>query len=169
MLHEEVQLPHQLVAIERDAVRNELIGFELDALTLHSKHELDGLFVQGVVLDRLRDAKMRLERDVAEIFKYQDAEVVGMTGNCRYRQWNAREETAHVHERQRVERKWLVVDREDDRRVIGSKNAEILAGRGVPGERARRGRAVQRFWRAARHSAIRLRVSCKRRRSSIHF
>ena len=104
MLHEEVQLPRELVAIERDLVGNEFVGRELRALALHSEHELDRLLVEAVVFDWLRDAEVRLQRHVAEIFQNEDAEIVGMAGDRRYRQRKTGEQPPDVDERQLVER-----------------------------------------------------------------
>ena len=165
MLHEEIQLPHQLVAIERDAVGDELRRFQLGAFPLHPEDELDRLPVERVVLGGLRHAEMRLQRDVAEILEDQDAEVVRVARNRRNRQRDVREQPADVDERQLVERERRVVHRQHHRRVIGPKNAEVLARRRVAGERhdahlrSRELRAVQALVDA------RARV-LKRRRSS---
>src|SRR5688572_9444128 len=151
MLHEEVQLPHELFAIERDAVRDVLGRLELGPLPLHSEYELDGLAVQRIVFGWLRHAEVRLQRDVAEVFQNEDAEIVGVAGDRWNRQRNVGKEAAHVDERQFGEDEGRVVHREYDRRVVRSQNAEILPRRRVAGERhdahlrARELRALQAF------------------------
>ncbi len=133
VLDEEVHLPHQLVAIERDSVGDELVRLQLGASALHPEHELDCLRVERVVFGGLRE--MRLERHIAEVFQNEDAEVVGMAGDRRNRQRDAREQPAHVDKRELVEDEGCVIDGEHDRRVVGAQKAKVLTRRRVAGER----------------------------------
>ena len=56
MFDEEIQLPRELVAIERHAEWQEVARLELLSALLQPVDELDRLFVERVVLDRLRHA-----------------------------------------------------------------------------------------------------------------
>ena len=59
---------------------------------LQPENELDGLLVERVVLDRLRHAQVRLQRDVAEIFEDEDAQIVCVPRDRRNRQRDVRQE-----------------------------------------------------------------------------
>ena len=135
MLHEEIQLPHQLVAIERDSVGDVFGRSQLRAFPLHAENELDRLPVQRIVFGRLSHAEVRLQGDVAEILQDEDAKVVGMARDSGNRQRNVREEPAHVDERQLVECERRVRYRQHDRRIVRPQDTEILARRGVACQR----------------------------------
>ena len=70
-----------------------------------------------------------------ELFENQNAEIDGLPGNRGDRQRDAGKQPAHVHERQLVERERRIIDGKDDRRIVGPQDPEILARRGVAGER----------------------------------
>ncbi len=135
MFYEKIQLPHQLVSIERNAERDVFGRLQLRAFPLHPEHELNRLLVERVVLGRLRHAQMGLEGDVAQIFEDENAEVVRMARDRGHGQRDVREQPADVDERQLVENERLIVDREHHRRVVGAQDAEVLTGRRVAGQR----------------------------------
>src|SRR5207237_10500631 len=118
MLDEEVELPGELVAVERNAERQELARLHLFAALLQPIDQFDGLFIERIVFDRLRAAEMRLQRHVAEVFENQNAEIVGVAGNRGDGQRDVRQQTADVHKRQLIELERLVVDGKHHRRVV---------------------------------------------------
>ena len=135
MLREEIQLPHQLVAIERDAEGNEFTRFQLTAAPLEPLDELDGLLVQRVVLDWLRHAEMRLQRDIAEILEDKNAEIAGMPGDRRNRKRHVCQQARHVDERQLAKAERRVIYRQHHRWIVGAQHPKILPRGRVAGQR----------------------------------
>ena len=103
VLDEEVQLPRQLLDVERDAVGQVVRRRELRAAPLQRGDERDRLAVERRVLGRRRRAEVRLQRDVAEILQRQHAELVGVAEDRGNRHRHLREQARDVDERQRVE------------------------------------------------------------------
>ena len=86
-LREEVELPGQLLDVERDAVRQVRVATRSSrAAALQQLDERHRLPVERRVLGRRRRAEVRLQRDVAEILQREDAELVGVAEDRRHRQ-----------------------------------------------------------------------------------
>ena len=78
MLDEELELPRQLLDVERDAVRRIVVRPQRLAALLHAGDERHGLAIERGVLGGGRRAEVRLQRDVAEILEAEHAELVGV-------------------------------------------------------------------------------------------
>ena len=102
---------------------------------LQQLQEFHGVLVEGVVLDRLRHAQVRLQRDVAEILQDEDAEVVRVAGDGRHGERDGRHQPRDVHERQLGKRERRVVDRQHDGRIVRPQHAEVLPRGRVAGQR----------------------------------
>ena len=101
MLREEVQLPHQLVAIEGDLIRDEVRSTAAPRpLTCIRNTSSTACLYSASCSARLRHAEVRLEGHVAEIFENQDPEIVGVPGDGWNRQGNTGEQLADIHEGQ---------------------------------------------------------------------
>ena len=83
MLDEEVHLPRQLLDVEGDL--RGAVGRRQQLLAPRLQHadERHGLAIQRFVLGQRAGAKVRLQRDVAEILEREDAERVRMAENVR--------------------------------------------------------------------------------------
>ena len=103
MPDEEVELPGQLLDVERDPIRQVPIGLQLGAPPLQQRDERDGFPVQGRVLGRRRRAEMRLQRHVAQVLERHDAVGIRVAENRRDRQRDLLEQRGHVREGQRLE------------------------------------------------------------------
>ena len=86
VLREEVELPRELLDVERDAVGDVAVRVDLGAAALQQVDERDGLPVERRVLGGRRRAEMGLQRDVAEILERENAERIGVAEQCRHRQ-----------------------------------------------------------------------------------
>ena len=119
MADEEVELPRELLDVERDAVGQMRVGGELGAAPLQQLDQRDRLAIERRVLARRRGAQMRLQRHVAQILLRDDAERVGMIEHERHRQRHLPQQLRHVGEGQRGEVDRPGVQRQHDRRVVG--------------------------------------------------
>ena len=138
MLREEVELPRQLLDVERDAVGQVLGRRELLAALLQRRDQRDRLAVERRVLRRARGAQVRLQRDVAEILQREHAEVVGVPQHLGNRHRHLRHQRRDVHERQLRDVERRGVQRQHDRRRAGQQDAEVAAVRRVAASAGRR-------------------------------
>ena len=74
MFQKEVELPGELVGVERDAVRKIAVGIDFGAAALQQLEERDRLAIQRRVFGERGRAQMRLQRDVAEVVLRQNPE-----------------------------------------------------------------------------------------------
>ena len=143
VLQEEIELPRELLDVERDAVGQIRRRRQLRAAPLQRRDQRDRLAIERRVRRRRRRAQVRLQRDVAEILQRQDAQLVDVIDDLRDRHRHRRQQLRDVHERQRgvVERRR--VHREHERLVRRAR------GCGSSGGRTRRWSARARAPRAA--------------------
>ena len=142
MADEKVQLPRELLDVERDAVgqvtvrrRGSRVGVEFGAAALQQLDERHGPPIERGMLGRRRRAQMRLQRDVAEILQRQDAERIRMAEHRRDRQRHLLEQVGDVGEGKRRELDRPSVQREHDRWSIGRQDPEVAAIRSIARQR----------------------------------
>ena len=121
VLREEVELPRQLLDVERDAVGQVLRRGELRAAPLQRRDQRHRLAVEGGVIRRARGAEVRLERDVAEILQREHAEIVRVPQHRRNRHRHLRHQRRDVHERQLRDVERRRVQRQHDDGASGSR------------------------------------------------
>ena len=85
---EELELPRQLLDVERHAVGRVPVRVEIRTAPLQRLDQRHRLAVQRGVLGVRRGAKVRLQRDVPEILQRDDPELVRMPEHCGHRQRN---------------------------------------------------------------------------------
>jgi hypothetical protein len=100
VLGEEVELPRQLLDVERNAVGQVLRRLELGAAPLQRRNQGDRLAVESGMFRRARGAQVRLQRDVAEILQREHAEIVGVAQHRGNRHRHLRHQRRDVDERQ---------------------------------------------------------------------
>ena len=135
VLHEEIELPRELLPVEGSAIRQIRVRRQIPAATLHQADERDGLPVEIRVLGRRGRAEMRLEGDVSEILQHQDAQIAGVSEDPRDWQRDLVEQRCHVHEREPVVREGFRVQRKDGGRPVAVNHAKVAAVGCVAGER----------------------------------
>ena len=135
MLDEEVQLPGQLLDIERDSIRKVCRALQFRPAPLKRRDQADGLSIERRVFGSRRGAEVGLERHVAEILERQHANVVGVPEDARNGHRHLLEQPGDVHEGQRVEVERLGVQRQHNRGCVRQQHAKIATIRGIAGQR----------------------------------
>ena len=130
-----LELPGELLDVERHPVGQVRVGCELGAPPLEQLDERDRLPVERGVLGRRRRPQMRLQRDVAQVLQRHDPERVCVSEDVGHRQRHLLQQDGHVGEGQRRELDRSGVQRQHDRRTVGGNDAEVLSIRRVAGER----------------------------------
>ncbi len=135
VLDEVLELPRELLDIERHTVGQVLIGLQLGAAALQPIDQRDGLQVERRVLRERCGAQMSLERDVAEILQHYDAKRIGVAEDLGDRERHLTEQVRDVRERQGREIDGTGVQGDHVRGCVRRNHAEVLAIGRVAGER----------------------------------
>ena len=134
VLDEEVELPSELLDVERQPVRREGRGGEPAAPLLDQRDHPRRPAIVHPSRVAIRHAELGLERGVTQVLELQNAEIPGNTQNRRHRDWDLREQPGHVDEGETVGVERLAMDEQEPAIGIRWTDADVSPVRRVTGQ-----------------------------------